>query len=46
MNASAGELARLVRSSETVTLDGAVIEKLLSGETSVSEAMRTGLLRI
>ena len=46
MNASAGELQRLVRSSESVTLDGAVIEKLLAGETSVSEATRVGLLRI
>jgi type IV pilus assembly protein PilB len=46
LNASAGELAKLVRSSEIVALDSAVIEKLVAGETSVSEATRAGLLRI
>ncbi len=46
MNASAGELQKLVRSSESVTIDGAAIEKLLVGETSVSEVKRAGLLQI
>lgn len=46
LNASAGELARIVRGFETVSLNAAVIEKLVLGETSVEEATRVGLLRV